>query len=575
MISWATTVDPGTSFVGLTSSSGIVPANPGAGASVTVTTSAATTHESNWSRSVTVQTSGTFSRTSSRVLGTADSVAGSSTTIRNVIDITETVGTSEYTYRATATATTATTIYATTVVASQTLTTASETERTITTLTQVALVEKTAYTTTNGEETIRTPILATVYLAQDDEVIWYAATSAATNLGGAQAASSAGASATRLTVLPWTQTVVAADANTTEGTEVELPVISSEITHGSVSIDFENEQSRQGVLNYNALPNETFDSFSFPEVIDNSALPFTVAFPETFTARGAVGSETLCVLSTVTVRAFTAGSSFSDTATITTTISREHSVATAESSSVSATNEVIAYNGTDPDDSYTWTASNYSSISNRLTTFARRSQGITTSFAVGSKSYEAYNGVVDDEGSIRLGYSFNSNLNGANNDLTASVSRGVLSIFPNANVFPGSGVSATFSSLSATLALPGETSTTTTTAEVTPFGEAIKVFSGPNQWRSAVDPSSLGRSETVYLTLPRGVYSTEGSTFSTSGKTTSFVSGGGASSATPLSVSFIVGNTNLVSADKIVWAVSRNSHSSLATLISEGAYSAP
>jgi hypothetical protein len=236
---------------------------------------------------------------------------------------------------------------------------------------------------------------------------------------------------------------------------------------------------------------------------------------------------------------------------------------------------VIAYNDNDLENPYTWTASNYSTTSNLLTTFARRSQGITTSFAVGSKSHEAYNGVVDDEGNIRLGYSFNRNLSAAANDLTVSVSRGVLSIFPNSNVFPASGVSATFSSLSATLALPGETSTTTTTAEVTPFGEPIQVFSAPNQWRSAVDPSSLGRSETVYLTLPSGVYSTEGSTFSTSGKTTSFASGAGASSAAPLSVSFIVGNTNLVSADKIVWSASRNSHPSLAPLTSASAYSAP
>ena len=575
MISWATTVDPGTSFVGLTSRSAIVPADPGGAASITITTSAATTHESNWSRSATVQTSGTFSRTSSRVLGTTDSVAGSSTTVRSVIDITETVGTSEYTYVATTTDTTATTIYATTVVGSQTRTTASETARTITTLTEVASVEKTAYTTTNGAETIRTPILATVYLAQDDEVIWYAATSAATNLSGAQAASFAGATATRLTVLPWTQTVVAASANTNQETEVELPVISSEITYQSLFIDYENEQNRQAVFNYDALPNETFDSFSFPEVIDNSALPFTVAFPETFTARASVGSETLCALSTVTVRAFTAGGSFSDTAIVTTTISREHSVATAESSSVSETYEVIAYNGTDPDDSYTWTASNYSTTSNLLTTFARRSQGVTTSSTVGSKSFEAYSGVVDDAGNIRLGYTFNTNLGGANVDLTASVSRCAFSILPKSNVFPASGISATFSSLSATLALPGETSTTTTTAEVTPFGEPIKVFSGPSLWSSAADPASLGRSETVYLTLPRGVYSAEGSTFSTSGETTSFTSGAGASSATPLSVSFIVANTNFVSADKIVWSASRNSHSSLATLVSAGAYSAP
>jgi hypothetical protein len=574
MISWATTVDPATSFVGLTSISAIVPQEPGAGASVTITTSAATTHESNWSRSVTVQTSGTFSRTSSRVFGLIDSVLGSSTTVRNVIDITETVTTDEYTYRATTTDTTATTVYATTVVGSQTRTTASETQRTITTLTEVVTGERTAYTTTNAEETIRTPILATVYLAQDDEVIWYAPTSAATNLAGAQAASFAASTATRLTVLPWTQTAVAVAANTNDETVVELPAISAQITHGSVSIDYENEQNRQAVVNYNALPNETFVSYEFPEVIENSALPFTVAPPETFTARGAVGSETLCVLSTVTVRAFTGGSSFSDTTTVTTTISREHSVATAESSSASETNEVLAYNGTDPEDSYTWTASRYSTTSNLLTTFARRTQGIATSFAVGSKSYEAYSGVVDEDGSISLGYSLNSNLGGAGN-LAASVSRDVLSIFPQSNLFPASSVSATFSSLSATLAFPGSTSTTTTTAEVAPFGAPIKVFSGPNQWRSAVDRASLGRSETVYLTLPRGVYSTEGATFSTTGRTTSFASGAGASSAAPLSVSFIVGQTTLANADKIVWSASRNSHASLSALVSEGAYSAP
>jgi hypothetical protein len=87
--------------------------------------------------------------------------------------------------------------------------------------------------------------------------------------------------------------------------------------------------------------------------------------------------------------------------------------------------------------------------------------------------------------------------------------------------------------------------------------------------------SSLGQSETLYFTLPRGVYSANGSTFSTTGKTTSLTAEEGPSSAAPLPVSFIVGTTSANAADQIWWTAPRNSHASLQGLTQSAAYSAP
>jgi hypothetical protein len=170
----------------------------------------------------------------------------------------------------------------------------------------------------------------------------------------------------------------------------------------------------------------------------------------------------------------------------------------------------------------------------------------------------------------------------ADNNVMAQVERSISSVFPGNREFLSEEealpISATFSGLSATLAFPGSTSTTTTTTSLSAFGDAPRVYGGGiggSPWRSGIDAASLGQSETLYFTLPRGVYSANGSTFSTTGKTTSLTAGEGPSSAPPLPVSFIVGTTSANAGNQIWWTVPRNSHASLQELTQGAAYSAP
>jgi hypothetical protein len=595
MISWETTVAPQTSFSGSTEQSDVRRNNPGGGASVTLSDKATTTSSYNWSRTEYYSTLNkelnpggpVFGNTSTSyvsVLGTTNSTQGNSYTLRSVINITSTEATREYTYRATGTETVETTAHTTTVFEgeSQTFAWSVPAISTITTTTGFATAAESRLTTTTGADTIATPIRATVLVADKNEVIWAANTTAATALSALQAASSVATSGTRFTIMPHTATMVALAANATETTEVALPLVSGSFEHAQSNFTV-NE--RPIVEDYNFLPHQTSLGFGGSFVTLATNRQFTVVAAETITATKSRATETRCAQSTTTALAHLNGESFSSSQTLTSTFSREHTLLTAESSTVSMTETVLAYNipSNSPITSqwtaYTWTQTFASTTSNQLTTFQRQSQGMTTSAATPLQSYEGRSGVVDVSGSAKLGYTMASTI-GLPDDVTqVQISRNLSSVFPATRQFlseeGASYISATLSGMSATLAFPGSTSTTTTTTSVSAFGDAPRVYGGTSTLRSAIDAASLGQSETLYFTLPRGVYSANGSTFSTTGKTTSLTAGEGPSSAAPLPVSFIVGTTSANAGNQIWWTVSRNSHASLQELTQAAAYSAP
>ena len=601
MISWETTVAPQTSFSGSTERSDIRRQNPGGGASITWSDRATTTSSYNWSRTEYYSTLNgqlnpggpVFGNTSTgyvSVLGTTNSTQGDSYTLRSVMNITSTETTHEYTYRATGTETVETTAHTTTVFEgeSQTFAYSVPAISTITTTTGFATAAESRLTTTTGADTIATPIRATVLVAEKNEVIWAANTTAATALSALQAASSVATSGTRFTIMPHTATMVALAANATETTEVALPLVSGSFQHTQSNFTF-NE--RPVVEDYNFLPHQT--SLGFQGVFETLATnrQFTVAAAETITATKSRATETRCAQSTTTALAHLNGESFSSSQTLISTFSREHTLPSAETSTNTETATVLAYNipsnwtNTNQWTAYTWTQTFASTTSNQLTTFQRQSQGMATSAATPLQSYEGRSGVVDVSGSAKLGYTMGSTIGFglfADNNLMPQVERSISSVFPGNREFLSEEealpISATFSGLSATLAFPGSTSTTTTTTSLSAFGDAPRVYGGGiggSPWRSGIDAASLGQSETLYFTLPRGVYSANGSTFSTTGKTTSLTAGEGPSSAPPLPVSFIVGTTSANAGNQIWWTVPRNSHASLQELTQGAAYSAP
>lgn len=600
MISWEVSADPQTQFSGLNSNSDIRPSNPGGGASITVTNTGVTTISSMWSRSHTISQGISYGAgyggNTLFVLGTTNSTieatnsdgatTGSSVTVKSTINATSTQTTRQYTYHPTTISTTATTTLGSTV--SGTITTLGSFVPTTETYTStfsgtVSTSSETCLsTTTVAQETVATPIFATVIMADKNEVIWVANTTAATStaLSGISAASAVATSTTRTTIMPWTPTVTAVQANSTETTAVNLSAILAQFSYSQTASAAFTETV---IEDYESLPHKTMTDAGLSRSLSATQISATVDGAQTITVTKTAGTETRYVESSTTARAFANGASFISNGTTTGTIEREHTVPTAESSTFSDTEEVVAYhipetwdNSEEDWTEYTWTAIFNSSTSNSLTDFARQSQGITTSVAVASTAYEARSGMVDSTGGISLGYSLNRTL-GTGFGAT-KVGRYASSAFPSSGEFDQGGtsqnISASFSKLSVSLSFPGSASTTTTTAVLSPFGAALSVRAGPSEWRSALNASGLGKSETVFITLPRGVYSANGSTFSTTGETTSFASGNTASSAVPLPVSFIVPVTALADADKIWWTVSRNSHASLGGLTAASAYSA-
>lgn len=587
MISWEVSADPQTQFSGLSSNSDIRPSNPGGGASITVTNTGVTTISSMWSRSHTISQGISFGAgyggNTLFVLGTTNSTieatnsdgvtTGSSVTVKSTLNITSTQTNRQYTYtyRATGTETTATTAYATTLVGSAKSTTFVSTGQAVLTTTAegTEIGTETCIATTTGADTIATPERATVYAAEANEIIWVANNTAATDLSALVAASFVATSTTRATVQPWYNLVTAIQANTTETTEVVLPEISASFSYASSA---GANYTRNEVDNTNELPHQTTAVNAVSRQTNAANLAFTIKPQETITVTKSTLTETLCAESSTTATAFLNGSSYRTSTTISQTYTRLAAPVTAESSTYSETFDVIAYANDDTDQEYTWTGTFFSTTSNSLTTSVEK-QGVTTTLQTAAKSYERKEGMVDSEGSLALGYSLATNLGEAGSfalPLLLPVSRGASSLSPATFTFGDESASATFSDLSATLSFTNGSSTTLT---LQPFGSPLPSYSGPTAFASVADPASLGQSETLYVTMPRGVYSTQGGTFSTTGQTTSATRGQGTSSAAPLPISFFVGQGQTAYVGQILWTVPRNSHPSSSILTAATAYS--
>lgn len=589
MISWEISADPQTQFSGLSSNSDIRAENPGGGASITVTNTGATTISSMWSRSQTtsqgVSFGASYAGNTLFVLGTTDSTieatnsdgvtTGSSVTVKSTINITSTQTSRQYTYtyRATGTQTTETTAYATTLVGSTKSTAFVSTGQSVLTTTSQGTETgtETCIATTTGADTIATPERATVYAAEPNEIIYVANNTVATDLSVLAAASFVATSTTRATVQRWYNLVTAIQANTTETTEVILPEISASFSYASSALA---TYTRNEVDNTAELPHQNTSVNAVSRRTTATNLALTIAPEETITVAKSTTTETLCAHSSTTATAFLNGSSYRTSTTISQTYTRLAAPVTVESSTYSETFDVIAFVDGDTDQEYTWTGTFFSTTSNSLTTSVEK-QGVTTTLQTVAKSYERKEGMVDSAGNLALGYSLSAALGAAGSfdlPLLLPVSRGASSLSPATFTFGDQSASATFSDLSATLSFTNGSSTTLT---VQPFGSPVAFYGEPGVFASVADPAGLGQSETIYVTMPRGVYSTQGGTFSTTGQTASATRGEGSSSAAPLPISFFAGQSQVTHVGQILWTVPRNSHPSSSILTAAAAYSAP
>jgi len=612
MITWATTLDPQTSFSAVSSSTGLRRNNPGGGASITDTFSYATTVVSNWSRSATSTeqklTTGGEAQSESgatvSVLATTDATASataldrfsesyeafSTISVRNLFfSQTTTQATRSYTYRPTTT--TSISVAETVSALSGELSTTSTQSATATTMThgsqQSAQSSYTA-TTTVTNETIATPLAATIVQADYSEVIWAANTSAATSLAGSVVAASAFATtATRTTILPHTQTTTAISANTEETTSTVLPELSVSLVH-----DYTEYATATVTLvsQYTVLPHATYSTTTNRETKQATTLNSTLLFSEETTWTKSPLTETIWLQSLTTTTSYLGGISFAGSLTTAASATREFQQLTCESSTLSFTEEVEAFSGSDSDGfydghiTYTWTASTYESTSQALTSFAKQAKGIATSVAMVARSREFATGVRNATGGIALGYSC-PGVSGPVGEFMAPVSRGASNPFPGSYELLNTASSTTGTlsiyGLSATLSTPTTTSVGTTTTDTTITqtalfttrpGTGLSAASMPS--RSAFDASGLGSSETIFHSIPRGVYSSGTTTFSTSGQTSSF-SRSNTSSPWVEAITFLRASSSENAANPMTWSVTRNSHSDIGGLTEAANYSAP
>ena len=578
MIFWATTVDPLTEFSATSLTSHTRLAEQGIVSFDTEVDKFFV--RQNWSESATTNTgstqfaggggtAGSYSTLS--VLGltsgeffSAEEGAATEryTVVGALLNQTSTVHSRDYTYQATGTTEGTTERYVSTVEGTTT-TSIVQTVAEILTTTSILTTSQSCYSTTTASPTLATPILATVYVAEASEAIWVLSTTAATDLSILSAATALATSTSRATIMPFAATVTAIQANSTQTTEATLPVVSQNLNFTKTQ---QTNYSSPQIINYSSLPHQSSLLGDLSKKTATSFTQYTVLYSEPVTFSGARFTETKAVNSTTTARAWLHGESFFTSGSRTSTITREFATDTfAETSSFYE----VSAGDPEPDTAFNIFTVRQSTIQ-QITTFARQPQGIAIVNALGSSSREWLEGVVDASGFAALGYTCNSTLGLATDNVATLVSRGLSSIFPTTR--SNSLASVTLSKLSVTAFFSH--STTTTSFELSPFGAALPTYSGPAEWASKIDPASLGQSETVYVTLPRGVYSEDGSTFSTTGKTTSMTQGQGSSSGAPLPVTFVVPDTVKNEANVIFWTASKNSHSSLHKLTAASAYSA-
>ena len=617
MITWATTVAPQTESSFVQGYYSIRRQNPGGGASITLTQDYGTTSWQNWSRttgssSFTAAVAGTGGGpdpTSSdsfvSILGTTNSTTFKVSTNsggfvisheygftrRSVLSATSTETTREYTYRKTGTSESSYTYPVTTVFDTVTFTTGTEASATTVTTTAVGTTQESCISTTTAADTICTPILATVVVADKGEVIWAVNSIAATGMGGLSAATALGTTVTRTTIMPWTQTVVAPQGNSTQTTALSLPLVSQSLTY---ALEQFTQTETTTITNYNSLPHQSETAIVGSYQTASTQISHTILAAETITATVSKTTETIFATSYAAMLATRHQSALTTTTTATATYTREATQEYAETTTWSETYVINATSGSGTNTTaYTWQGIASETTSNNLTTIAKAPQAASAftlplQFGLVSRLCDFYEGVYNDS-SVAGGYSCQQI--GLLYDIFPKVSRSVSSIMPTVTPYlttveatfegedeEGGTYSGTFeqateagtmtvSGLSVTIqpsSATGTNSTATDSFELQPFGSG-RLRSTTAETKSAINGTSLGASESVYQTLAAGVYSEGTSTFSTSGGCRSWESGGD-SQAVPIALSYIAPRATRNGASPIWWTVSRNSHESFRDL---------
>ena len=615
MITWATTVAPQTQSIGYSTGKLTQAENPGFGASNTRTYFYTVTSFANWSRTqgYTTEAEGNHNGPYDSLANISDSfvsqlgIANSTTfktrldgyggsssyeygyTQRSVINTTTAYTTTQYTYTATGLVASTYSFPTLSVASDSTFSTSTSSSNSNVTTSSTASAQETVATTTLGAETIATPILATIVRADKNEVIWAASTSAASGISGqVYPASSVGTSTTQTTIMPWTLTATAAQSPSTATTAKNAPLISGFVQYTETQFSF---QATTEISDYSELPHKSVTTNNPTVSFVDTVLSFTVADQSDFIATGACGSETIVKTSFGLTEVSRNGSVFNTSRSYTTTVSREYATPWAETSTFSTSFTIRAYSnvgtlsGQVTGDEYTWTGSNQQTTSNELTTFARQPEAMTVRLPqnvfIDRRRYY-YSGVLGEDLSLAAGYSCRE-LGFFDASLFPEVSRGASSIFPTSAEYEYTTMttegeeevssqisgSITFSGLNATISENG--ASTTSTIGISLYGNPQ--FATESYGFSKVT-ANLGASETMFETLPQGVYSAGNATFTTEGGATSWSKESASSLTGGRGAIFALSFIEAASAklgNVLTWTAPRN-HSSANDLTQESRY---
>jgi hypothetical protein len=421
-------------------------------------------------------------------------------------------------------------------------------------------------------------------VADKNEALLVAPSFAATDASGYTAASAVLTTATRTTLMPWTQTAVALKANSTETTSYEQAAISGSVSFHRLAF---GSETRTTVTNFASLPNKTEVTNWQTYALNTSAAFFTALPAETITATGSVVSISSVVTSVVQTFGTTYGSSYATTASSVAIVSRQQTAPWVESSTQANRPTIGATNGSGTNTTaYTWTMSFDATTSNELTTFAAQPQGVTLFRSTNQSQISRqrrFVGGVSGGSAVAVGYTCQELGLIPSSPLVsrsvASLTCGIVEYsqtYSTVYSFDEETYEGTLNSAAGTATINGlsvtaqhSSTTATTSFVVSGFGDTTYRFA--NLLTSKIDASSLGQSETVYATAISGVYSSEATTFSTTGGASSWAVGGGSQPALfPLSY---LGAGTGATPDAILWSVSRNSHPSHSALTDAQAYS--
>jgi hypothetical protein len=490
------------------------------------------------------------------VIGTTNSTETSGTDVfvtrLSLLQTTTTISSREYTFGLVEQTTTESTIHSTTQNNGATITTAVDFVYQVPTTVSASTASSEITGTTTFGGILNTPIHATIVRAEPNEIIWHANTSSATAITNIRIASSHATTATEITLLPPTQTVVAQKASAEQ--QYTFNGASGTIAYHALLYPEAENQTTTAVVVYDELPNITeVIEWGGEPTIASSSLEWVAHASEEYPLFGNPEVRSFIAQRPTTFTAYTNAFSYSDTILTTEIFTSMVRVPVALSATGYGTLGGASTDQIAVTDSFR-EEREITAFSANISAGFFPHMGVTTSlnaFSNGIKrSIEQING-VNAGTTVAPGYSVNQPL-GYIEGLTASHQRNVATLIPQQTVNADGQYFLTISGLSLTYQATSASQTASTIVQT--FGAVFR--KGETVDNSDIVANNLRHGETLYATTLPGIYAEGNVTQSRGLQASTYTSGSPSKAYTELSA--IVPHTSWNDANYLWWVVPRN-----------------